>query len=127
MNRLPILIAISLLLTLCLVMASYLVIYHHSYELEYADLEIGETTYENGILTVTVNASMEGEYLYRVIAAPNDEGEYELTFRGGKQAALAHTPGEASATFTVEIPDGYERVVCGESTIYTITSDRGEE
>ena len=35
MKRLPILIVIALLLTLCVAMASYLIIYHHSYEIEY--------------------------------------------------------------------------------------------
>jgi len=127
MKRLPVLIAISLLLTLCVVMASYLIIYHHSYEIAYEDLEIGETTYENGVLTVTVNASMEGEYLYRVIGAPNDKGEFELTFRGGKQAALAQKAGKNEATFTIEIPAGYKKVVCGKATVYTISDAKGEE
>lgn len=127
MNRLPVIIAISLLLTLCLVMAAYLVIYHHSYEVEYEDLEIGETSYENGVLTVTVESSLEGEYLYRVIGAPNEKGEYELTFRGGKQPAKAQRSGEQSATFTIEIPKGYTKVVCGKSTLYTISENGGKK
>lgn len=127
MKRLPILIVIALLLTLCVAMASYLIIYHHSYEIEYEELEIGATSYENGVLTITVNASMEGEYIYRVIGAPNDEGEFELTFRGGKQPALAQDPGEHIATFTVEIPSEYKKVVCGKATVYTVSDDKGEE
>ncbi|MBE6578661.1 MAG: hypothetical protein E7651_02510 [Ruminococcaceae bacterium] len=127
MKRLPILILISLLLTACVVMAAYLLIYHHSYELEYADLDIDETTYENGVLTVTVKSATAGEFLYRMIGAPNDKGEFELTFRGGKQGALAQTPGKYSATFTVEVPEEYKKVVCGKSTIYTISDEEGED
>ncbi len=126
MSRLPVLIAIVLLLSLCVVMASYLVIYNFSYELEYKEIDIEETSYENGVLTITLKASMEGEYLYRVIGAPNEKGEYELTFRGGKQPALAQTPGESLATFTVEIPAGYTKVVCDKSILHSISTE-GEE
>ncbi len=125
MNRLPVLIAMALLLTACVVMASYLLIYHVSYEIEYEDLEVTETQYADGVLTVTVKTETAGEYLYRVIGAPNEKGEFELTFRGGKQASLAQTPGENSATFEIEIPDEYKKIVCGKSTVYTIT--KGEK
>lgn len=121
MKRTPLLVAISLLLTACVAMASYLMIYHRSYEIEYDELDFDEYKYTDGVLTVRVKADTTGEYLYRVIAVPNSQtGEVELTFRGGKQKELAQTAGSVMAKFEIEIPAGTSRVVCGESTVYTI-------
>ena len=125
MKRLPILIVMALLLTASVVMASYLLIYHASYEIEYDDIEVTETQYADGVLTLKVKTEIPGEYLYRVIGAPNEKGEFELTFRGGKQGALAQTKGEDTAVFEIEIPDEYKKIVCGKSTVYTIV--KGED
>lgn len=119
--RLQFLIGVSLLLAFSLVLGSYFVIYHHDYEIEMADLEVHSKDYKGGVLTVTVSTTLDGEFLYRVTGAENEDGNYELTFHGGKQPSLAQTPGDKKAVLTVEIPDGYEKVVCGKTTLYTFS------
>ncbi len=120
--RLDVVIGISLLLTVCLVIGSYLAIYHHSYEIDMDELEVVSKEYKNGVLTVRVSCDMKGEFLYRVKGSENADGDYELTFFGGKQPDLAQTPGKAQAVFTIEIPAGYTKIVCGKTTFHTISS-----
>ena len=119
--QLPILIGISLLVMLSLVMGSYLVIYHHDYEIDMEDLEIHAKEYKGGVLTVTLSTTMEGEFVYRVTGDENEDGNFELTFHGGKQPSLSKTPGSQKVVLTVEIPKGYEKVVCGKTTLYTFS------
>ena len=119
--QLPILIGISLLLAFSLVAGAYLVVYHHDYEVKYKELDIVSKQYEDGVLTITVASALDGEFLYSVEGAENEDGNYELTFLGGKQPALAQKPGKAEAVFRIPIPDGYEKVVCGTTTLYTIS------
>ena len=119
--QLPILIAISLLLTAALVMGSYLAVYHHAYEVDMDRLDILSKEYKDGKLTVSLTTTLAGEFLYDVEAAENDDGNFELTFLGGKQPSLAQKPGQKEAVFTVEIPKGYEKVVCGKTVLYTFS------
>ncbi len=118
MKRLLI-ICISLLLTGCVVMLSWLLIYHHSYSYKYSELDFEEFELENGTLTFHVKSELKGEYVYRVLTV-SDGTDLKLTLRGGKQASLAQTPGSSSATFSIELPEGTERVVCGTSTVYNV-------
>ncbi len=120
-TQLPILIGIALLLAASLVMGSYLVIYHHDYAIEMEDLEIHSKEYQGGVLTITLSTTVDGEFLYRVTGEENEDGDFELTFHGGKQPSLAQKPGSKKATLTVEIPAGYGKVVCGRNTLYTIS------
>lgn len=121
MKRTPLLVIVSLLLTVCIASVSYLCIYYDSYELEYGELDFESYDFDNGILTVRVRSAADGEYLYKVLAGSNENaGEWELTFRGGKQKALAQNPESVIAKFSIEIPAGTNRVVCGENTVYRI-------
>lgn len=119
--QLPILIGIALLVAVSLVLGSYLVIYHHDYEIDMEDMEIHFTDYKNGVLTITVSSNLKGEFLYRVTGEENEDGNYELTFHGGKQPSLAQNPGNSKAVFSVEIPAGYGKVVCGKTTLHSLT------
>lgn len=124
MKRTPLLVIVSLLLTACIASVSYLCIYYHSYELEYDELNFESYDFDNGILTVRVRAATDGEYLYKVLAGSNENaGEWELTFRGGKQQALAQNPESVIAKFTIEIPAGTTRVVCDGTTVYRIEQE----
>ena len=119
--QLPILMGIALLLAVSLVLGAYLVIYNHDYEIEMDELEIHLKEYKNGVLTVTVSSTLEGQFLYSVSGDVNEDGNYELTFYGGKQSSLAQNPGNAKAVFAVEIPAGYGKVVCGNTTLHNLT------
>ena len=111
---------VALLLALSIALLSGLFLYHASYSYEYADLLFDNFTLEGNRLTFKVSSQTDGEYIYRLLISTVVNGELSVTIRGGKQAALAQTPGENFATFTIEMPEGTEKVVLGKSTLYTV-------
>lgn len=121
MKKTALLIVISLLLTAILSMASYLAVFLHAHTFAYDELNFEEYNFEGTVFSITVSADTNGEYLYEIRTSQGGEpGELELIFRGGKQASRAQNPGEASAFFEIQVPDGVTRIVCGGVTVYTI-------
>ncbi len=114
-----ILVTLALLLTACASMAAWLVIYRMSGELDYDELEFGEYEMNGDVLTVRVHAELDGVYLYRVKAHTNGD-QLELTFRGGKQPALAQTENATEAVFYITVPAEVKNVVCGTHTLYSV-------
>lgn len=114
-----ILIVTALLLTACLSMASWLTVYYMPNRLEYKELDFDEYEMNGDVLTVRVSAKLDGVYLYRVGAKANGD-ELELTFRGGKQPALAQSKNKSEAVFRITVPPEVKRVVCGTHTLYTV-------
>ena len=114
------LIAMALILTVCLVTASWLAVYYMPQKLSYDELEFGEYEMNGDVLTVRVHAKLNGAYVYRVSMHENENGELELTFRGGKQQALAQTKNTSEAVFLITVPSDVRKVVCGTHTLYSV-------
>ncbi len=114
-----VLIITALLLTACASMAAWLAVYHMSSELEYEELEFDGYEMNGDVLTVRVHAELDGVYLYRVSARTNGD-QLELTFRGGKQPALAQTKNASDAVFQITVPAEVKDVVCDSRTLYSV-------
>ena len=113
---------ISLLLTLCVTLLAGFAAYHASHSYEYADLTFDAFSIDGNRLPFQVSSKTDGEYVYRVLTASVDEdGKLSVTVRGGRQASLAQTPGEMTAFFHIDLPEGTKKVVCGKSTIYSVS------
>lgn len=119
MNRL-LLSGVSLLVALCVALLAGVIAYHASYTYESADLTFDDFSLDGNRLTFSVRSDAAGEYVYRVLPGNLEDGKFPVTVRGGKQSALAQTPGAEQAIFTIELPEGTQKVVCGKRTIYTV-------
>lgn len=120
MNRL-LLSCISLLLALCVALLAGFAAYHASYSCKYADLIFDNFSMDGNRLTFQVHSKTDGEYIYRLSNAGLKDGKFAIIIRGGKQASLAQTPGTCVATFSIDLPEGTKKVVCGTSTVYTVS------
>lgn len=111
-------ICLSLLLVAALSLASYWVTAHHASSLSYDQLSFDHFEVGDGSIELRVLPKLDGMYLYSASVSQDGE-ELRLIIRGGKNGALAQTPNERTATFTVDVPQGVKRIVCGKSTVYT--------
>ena len=114
------LIVMALVLTACLSIAAWLAVYHMPQKLSYDELEFDGYEMNGDVLTIRVHAKLDGAYLYRVGMHENENGELELTFRGGKQPALAQTKNTSQAVFEITVPSDVRKVVCGTHTLYSV-------
>lgn len=113
---------VSLLLALCVALLAGVAAYHASHSYAYADLLFEEFSVDGDLLSFRVSSKTDGEYIYRVLTASVDEdGKLSVTVRGGVQSSLAQTPGEKVAFFSIRLPEGTKKVVCGKSTVYTVS------
>lgn len=119
MNRLA-LSCISLAAALCIALLAGVYAYHASYAYAYADLSFESFSLDGNRLTFRVKSNTNGEYVYRLLTSGFEDGKLSVTLRGGKQPALAQTSGESYASFSIDLPEGTEKVVCGKTTIYTV-------
>ncbi len=113
------LVTLALLLTACASMAAWLAVYHIPGKLDYEELEFDGYEMNGDVLTVRVHAELDGVYLYRVNARTNGD-QLELTFRGGKQPALAQTKNASEAVFRITVPAEVKNVVCDSHTLYSV-------
>ena len=111
---------ISLAAALCIALFAGVYAYRASYSYAYADLTFDSFSLDGNRLTLHVHSNTDGEYVYRLVTSGLEDGKLSVTIRGGKQSALAQTPGEKVASFYIDLPEGTEKVVCGKSTIYTV-------
>lgn len=118
-NRLS-LTCISLAAALCIALLAGAYAYHASYAYAYDDLTFDSFSLEGNRLTFQVHSTMDGEYVYRLLYSGPEDGKLSVILRGGKQPALAQTPGESVASFYIDLPEGTKKVVCGKTTIYTV-------
>lgn len=119
MNRLLFL-CVSLLLAFALALLAGTVAYRWSSAYDYSDLTFDNFSLVDGRLTFRVRSNIEGEYVYKLIADSDGSGQINLTVRGGKQSALAQSPGLDDAYFHIDLPEGTRKLVCGKSTVYTV-------
>lgn len=112
---------VSLLLALCVALLAGFAAYHASHSYKYADLSFDSFSLDGNRLTFQVSAKTDGEYLYRLLTSDLEDGKLSITLRGGRQASLAQTPGSSVATFSIDLPEGTKKVVCGKSTVYTVS------
>lgn len=119
MNRLSIT-CISLAAALCIALLAGVYAYHASYAYAYDDLSFENFSLDGNRLTFQVRSSTDGEYVYRLLTSGLENGKLSVTLRGGKQPALAQTPGKSVASFYIDLPEGTSKVVCGKTTIYTV-------
>ena len=120
MNRL-LLVCISLLLAFAVALTAGIVAYRWSSAYAYGDLTFDNFSLVDGRLTFRVRSNVEGEYVYKLIADSDGNGQITLTVRGGKQSALAQSPGLDDAYFHIDLPEGTRKLVCGKSTVYTVS------
>lgn len=112
---------ISLLAALCIALLAGLYFYRASYTYAYDDLTFDSFTLEGNRLTFHVKSNLDGEYVYRLLNSDVVDGKLTVTVLGGKQASLAQTPGKDVAAFYIDLPEGTKKVVCGKTTIYTVS------
>ena len=118
-NRLSIC-CISLAAALCIALLAGVLIYNASSAYAYDDLTFENFSLDGNRLTFRVRSNTTGEYVYKLFTSDFEDGTLSVTLRGGKQAALAQTPGDSVAYFYIDLPEGTKKVVCGKTTIYNV-------